>query len=847
MGETGSLFLASDGLSVAREACFLSEYILCKRKETVVRTKFLGRLLCVIVLLGLSGAAFALPVPLPNPGAEKIHSDRADRPADVGVWTSGGVNASFSRDAAVKRSGQASFHIVNNGRPDAPKGAAQSAIFIVEGDVVPGLEYTITGWVKTKDVVEGDAGFHIRLKSDKGWLDGMAKNAMLKGTNDWTQITASFSAPPGAVKYNLFLSARYKGEAWFDDIEIHDNLESWGVVKFSELQETLARLDTQARELSPAAPARELERLAGGVAKAQKLLAQIQKLPADRSLSLAARRRFVDEAAALEAIVSGYARSLSVQKALSVATDLEGFEPAFVVGFAPPTMHVFLEDIAVDLEITNEKRILAVRGETEAAQIVILPIDDDLANVSVSVSDLTGDAGTLPASAVTVNPVGFVKTEILAGANPYPREADYLGWWPDPVLPNFPFDVAKGTSQPVRIEVRVPREISAGLYAGTIAIVADGDIERSVAFAVEVADVTLPRMWRFKSLLSWHEDWAKKFYKERWNDALHEKFFDFLLDRRINVISMYGNEPYATTENLIRFAKRGQNVLMLASLHPQAHVIKSKAAGLRARLDSLIPAMKEAGVLDRCIVYGWDERGPDWHDEIRYCAEMLMKDYGGLPLMMAGTDAAPGTFGTNSSLKGLPNIIYCPPMQHYNVDLAARANANGNKVWWYEVWWIIEDPLIRSRLIPWQSYKVGADGFLFWCLNRFVGNDKPVFDPDHPKTRTDWNPALDGGYENSTAMYIYPGKNGPISSLRLESFRDGIEDYELLVLARDLLADLEKREAADAAVVENLRKATTLEDDFVKDHADYSRDPSLLENHRRTLIRAIEAALSSRE
>jgi len=807
----------------------------------VARFPGIRALTLILIIIVLPRMALALPVAIPNPGAERVHPERDDRPADVGVWTSDKVDASFFRDTSVKRSGEASFHIVNRGRPDAPKGAAQSAIFIIVGDVVPGLTYSVTGWIKTKDIKEGDAGLHVRLKSAKGWLDSSPRNAAVKGTNDWTQITASFSAPPGATQYNLFLSVRYQGEAWFDDIEIHDDLETWSQATFSDLHERLVALKAGARSLSPGPSQEELERINAGAAKAAKLLEQSRKLSGARSIPLQARRRFIDTATELEGLVTGHARALSVQKAIDRARELEGTEPPFVAGFAPSTVHVFLEDLPIDIEITDDKKILAVRGETEATQLVILPLEDDLANVSVSVSDLTGDAGVIPASALTINPVGFVKTEILAGANPYPREADYVGWWPDPVLPNFAFDVAKGTSQPVWIEVHVPREIPAGVYRGTVEIAAEGGVERAFGLAVEVADVTLPETWRFKNLLSWHEHWAKQFYKERWNDALHEKFIQFLLDRRINVISMYGNEAYATTENLIRFAKRGQNVLMLASQHPEARVKKSKAAGLRNRLDSMIPAMKEAGVLDRCIVYGWDERGPDWYDEIRYCAEMLLNQYGGMPLLSAGTDP---TYGTDSALAGLPNIIYCPTMNTYKPELAARARANGNRMWWYETWWIIEDPLIRARLIPWQSYKVGAEGFLFWCLNRFVGNDKPVFDPAAPKTRTDWNPALDGGYENSTAMYIYPGKDGPISSLRLENFRDGIEDYELLMLARDLLATLENRQATDPAVVENLRKATTLEDDFVKDHADYSRDPSALASHRRSLISALDQALA---
>ena len=54
--------------------------------------------------------------------------------------------------------------------------------------------------------------------------------------------------------------------------------------------------------------------------------------------------------------------------------------------------------------------------------------------------------------------------------------------------------------------------------------------------------------------------------------------------------SIYENEPYETVENLIRFAKRGQNVLIPAWESPGARIKASRAGGLRARLDAMVPA-----------------------------------------------------------------------------------------------------------------------------------------------------------------------------------------------------------------------------------------------------------------
>ena len=37
-----------------------------------------------------------------------------------------------------------------------------------------------------------------------------------------------------------------------------------------------------------------------------------------------------------------------------------------------------------------------------------------------------------------------------------------------------------------------------------------------------------------------------------------------------------------------------------------------------------------------------------------------------------------------------------------------------------------------------------------------------------------------GAFSNGDGIFVYPGSDGPLSSLRLENFRDGLEDLELL-------------------------------------------------------------------
>ena len=123
-----------------------------------------------------------------------------------------------------------------------------------------------------------------------------------------------------------------------------------------------------------------------------------------------------------------------------------------------------------------------------------------------------------------------------------------------------------------------------------------------------------------------------------------------------------------------------------------------------------------------------------------------------------------------------------------------------------------------------------------WCLNRWKKNDKPI----GTRILTEWNPFLDGVCPNSSAMYVYPGEHGPVSSLRLENFRDGIEDYELLVAARRMLETLKAR-GADAAERSDLEAALRIDDELSRSLTEYTTDPAVLAEHRERLLRALVA------
>ena len=80
----------------------------------------------------------------------------------------------------------------------------------------------------------------------------------------------------------------------------------------------------------------------------------------------------------------------------------------------------------------------------------------------------------------------------------------------------------------------------------------------------------------------------------------------------------------------------------------------------------------------------------------------------------------------------------------------------------------------------WGGSKYNTLGYLHWGLNQYKANPFDQSVVKHPSPAASANNFLPAG----DTHIIYPGKNGPLSSLRFESHRIGSEDYEILEILK---------------------------------------------------------------
>ncbi|HTL30386.1 MAG TPA: glycoside hydrolase domain-containing protein, partial [Tepidisphaeraceae bacterium] len=168
----------------------------------------------------------------------------------------------------------------------------------------------------------------------------------------------------------------------------------------------------------------------------------------------------------------------------------------------------------------------AARHEYEGFQIVLTPLVGSATNVKLVASDLKGAAGTIPASNIKINPVGYLWIR--------PNEPA-----PDPLLLGDVPALKPGENQPIWISIYVPPQTRAGEYAGAITLSADSK-SFEIPYALRVRSFEIPRQISLRSSFWMFRDQINRFYhlnEVKLDDYL--KWIDFALEHRVNPIDVY--------------------------------------------------------------------------------------------------------------------------------------------------------------------------------------------------------------------------------------------------------------------------------------------------------------------
>ena len=219
--------------------------------------------------------------------------------------------------------------------------------------------------------------------------------------------------------------------------------------------------------------------------------------------------------------------------------------------------------------VADHYDLYLARYEHEAFQVVVVP-ETALTNVSVSVGTPVPQQAQGPFSGeINVNLVGYVDVgDVTQYAVDYPSYlAGYHGWWPDALLEfQQTCDINAGDRVPFWVDVFTYEDTPPGDYVATVTVTADGCDPVDLQLNIHVWDFELPVSSHLGTAFSLQPDSAQIIYGDDWSDAMHYKFFDIMLEHRLNVTELYRNSTPTPLDWIQYWVANGSNAFSLGKV-----------------------------------------------------------------------------------------------------------------------------------------------------------------------------------------------------------------------------------------------------------------------------------------
>ncbi len=529
------------------------------------------------------------------------------------------------------------------------------------------------------------------------------------------------------------------------------------------------------------------------------------------------------------------------REVLAVLGKLHGGDGSFALGTTHGLDKVFIDE-PFSGSFDPALRIALAKNESEGVQLVVIPTGEELKNVSVRLdgrlAGISSRTAFIPGKQVKIDLVGYVDT--TTGNRPY--KSPRPGWWPDPLLANRTFGVASGEVQPLLVTVTTTPETEPGEYGGTLVASVDGVVKASIPLVVRVFGFALPKRGHFATFaLGCGPDKVAGFYGADPDGKIMERFVQEGFRHRMPLVELISGWNWTTAKTpkkadgtydfdsldrwLEIFAEGGVTRFPMVIAPRFRRFGGGDYSGeFKQEFGRFIRAyathLKAKGMFDAAVMYNIDEASndPDMR-EWELCKELYRVSRQAapdLPVVQCLNE-----YKGIQALAGYADIWDLYFGQYEQSGGAARLAAGDQIMLSVCIWpsehpnLFIEYPLLDARIMPWIAFRAGATGFEYWEMFTSWKNNRGNRDWWKAGARTSWKLAKPHG----DGLLIYPGPAGtPFPSLRLASLRDGIEDYEYLVL-------LSGKARANAGARALLKEATH---SLVSGTTSYERDPTRL-------------------
>lgn len=471
--------------------------------------------------------------------------------------------------------------------------------------------------------------------------------------------------------------------------------------------------------------------------------------------------------------------------------------------------------------VPDAVEIQACRGEYESFQAVILNGEQAMRTGRVRCSNLVcGDSTIGALENLDVWSVEYVRIDTPTKYVDHVAPGTLI---PDPLVRCDTFNVAPNDLHTLWLTAYVPRDAPAGTYTGHLTVSAVSGPQKSVAVRLHVWDFERPARPSLKTSFSvWDKKGIDVMHGVEIGTPEHDRLHEIYRNRLLQYHLTPREFPRTGLLDFERYDRwleeriaRGETTYIARG---PKDVPPSEWAG------EFQDHMRDKGWLDRTYVYLWDEPNSDDYPKLRERARVWEEAAPDLKRLV--------TEPPTRDLDGAVDI-WVPLTSEYDRAAADERRRRGEEVWWYVCCaptppyanFFTDQRAIEHRILFWQTFHFAAEGLLYWNTTNWRYGD-PWRNP------ATWRSA------NGDGHLFYPGTDGPLPSIRLEIIRDGMEDYDYLVMLRDLTTKAETA-GASAGLIKQAKAALDIAS-FAGDLVGFTRDPDIVLERRRTIADLIE-------
>ena len=527
------------------------------------------------------------------------------------------------------------------------------------------------------------------------------------------------------------------------------------------------------------------------------------------------------------------------------------------VGIADSMTSVFLEGPGSEIYPATKFELEMAGNEYESFQVVVLAGDTPLKNIRVEVDKPIDTSGHNIDVECAV--VGHAKNKRLN----YTQE--YVGFYPNFIISyQQNSNVKPDETVPFWVRLKTPDKAVPGTYRTTVRISGENIQPYSFPVEIKVYNFSLPAGNVIPSAFHVNDLSLTNFYKAGKDPEMSKKltygFIDLCAKYKIPYNHLYWEHTtsdsrrgyferlkYLNDKGLLdKFSWCTLNLTSKPGhsryktdywMSPEDPEIDRFIAGVKAHMEKWLPLCREFGIADKGYIYAFDE-GSMNATTGRILSE-LKKAYPDVPIMTCGRFGSPDL----PAVKDVDIWVTIAPQFISRPDLTTANRKAGRQVWWYvcnfprppEPTFMLDVPAVIPRLfMGMMTHKYQPDGFLYWAVTswRSKKNEIITFGP-----RTGWD--AESGGDSEEGNLFGPGMNYTvIPTIRIENYRDGIEDhwyYELL--AREIKNN---RHTIAPQILEEAKAALTVPEKVVRGSAEYTTDPQLIRMERQRVGKLLE-------